>query len=124
MAGSKRVLFIGLDPAVVDYSRWPGLTKEKLKAALQADHDELVQSGFEVTLCFIDRGETAERVIEEALSARRYDAVMIGAGVRKDEEHFLLFEKAINVVHRSAPDARICFNTGPTDSAAAVRRWV
>jgi hypothetical protein len=49
---------------------------------------------------------------------------MIGAGVRKDEEHFLLFEKAINVIHWHAPDARICFNTGPTDSAAAVRRWV
>jgi hypothetical protein len=30
MSGKKHVLFVGLDPAVVDYGRWPGLTAEKL----------------------------------------------------------------------------------------------
>ena len=49
--------------------------------------------------------------------------VMIGAGVRKDDEHFLVFERLINVVHEHAPKARLAFNTGPTDSAAAVQRW-
>lgn len=124
MPERKSVLFIGLDPGVVDYGRWPGLTAEKLRAALEGDRDALGAAGYDVTICFIDRGETAERVIADALAAKGYDAVMIGAGVRKDDEHFLLFEKAINVVHREAPHARICFNTGPTDSAAAVRRWI
>lgn len=27
-------------------------------------------------------------------------------------------------MHRLAPDAHICFNTNPADSAAAVQRWV
>jgi hypothetical protein len=63
-------------------------------------------------------------VVEEALARRSYDCVMIGAGVRTDPEQFFLFEKLINVVHRAAPGARICFNTGPADSADAVRRWV
>jgi len=27
-------------------------------------------------------------------------------------------------VHRLAPNARICFNTTPADSAEAVQRWV
>lgn len=124
MAERKSVLFLGLDPGVVDYAKWPGLTPNKLRASLQADKDALEAGGHHVTICFIDRGETADRVIEAALARRRYDAVMVGAGVRKDEEHFLLFEKAINVVHRHAPDARICFNTGPTDSFAAVRRCI
>jgi DNA-binding LacI/PurR family transcriptional regulator len=124
MSEQKRVLFIGLDPGVVDYGRWPGLTDEKLRGALQADRDALEAAGYDVAVCFIDRGETAERAVGEALSATSYDAVMIGAGVRKDEEHFLLFEKVLNVVHRGAPAAKLCFNTGPTDSFAAVRRWI
>lgn len=124
MPEHKSVLFIGLDPAVVDYARWPGLTEEKLRSALEADRAALADAGYDVAICFIDRGETAESAIADALSRKRYDAVMIGAGVRKDDEHFLLFEAAINAVHRGAPDARICFNTGPFDSAAAVRRWI
>ena len=32
---AKRVLLIGLDPAVVDYDRCPGLTAEKLEAGLR-----------------------------------------------------------------------------------------
>ena len=124
MAEQKRVLFIGLDPEVVDYGRWPGLTEEKLRGALQADRDALEAAGYDVAVCFIDRGETAERAVGEALSANAYDAVMIGAGVRKDDEHFLLFEKVLNVVHRGAPAAKLCFNTGPTNSFAAVRRWI
>lgn len=124
MSERKSVLFIGLDPAVVDYARWPGLSEEKLSSALKADRDALDAAGYDVTICFIDRGETAERAVADALSRKRYDAVMIGAGVRKDDGHFLLFETAINAVHRGAPDARICFNTGPFDSAAAVRRWI
>lgn len=124
MADGKRVLFIGLDPLVVDYRRWPGLTEEKLRGAIKADCNALEAAGYDVTICFIDRGETAERVVETALAEGRYDAVMIGAGVRKDDELFFVFEKVINVVHRGAPGARICFNRGPTDSFAAVRRWI
>ena len=49
---------------------------------------------------------------------------MIGAGVRTDADHFLLFEMVINLVHEHAPQAKICFNTQPLDSVEAVERWV
>lgn len=124
MGDGKRVLFIGLDPTVVEYDRWPGLTRDKLEAALKADRDALAAAGYAVSVCFVDRGETAERVVAETLGRQRYDCIMVGAGVRKDDAQFLLFEKLINVIHRHAPDAAICFNTGPTDSAAAVQRWL
>lgn len=124
MGQGKRVLIIGLDPAVVNFDRWPGLTRERLEAAIQADTAALSEAGYAVSVCFIDRGETAERVVTAALARDRYACVLVGAGVRKDDEMFALFETLINVIHRHAPDAAICFNTGPTDSAAAVRRWV
>jgi hypothetical protein len=48
---------------------------------------------------------------------------MIGAGLRAAAQ-LLLFEKLINVVHTQAPNARICFNTTPADTAETVQRWV
>jgi hypothetical protein len=124
MPQNKSVLMIGLDPEVVEYSRWPGLTADKLLGALRADEAKLNSLGYEASICFVDRGETAEKVVQETLGKQKYDCIMIGAGVRTDAEHFLLFEKLINLVHQHAPDAKICFNTGPTDSAEAVQRWV
>ena len=121
---TKNVLLIGLDPSVVHYSRWPGLTADKLEAQLRRDVTALEESGYSARICFVDHGETAEDVVSATLAQTEFDCILIGAGVRADAEEFLLFEKLINVVHRNAPAARICFNTGPTDSIDAVKRWL
>lgn len=123
----KRVLIVGLDPAVVDYSRVqvPGLTRESLTKALDAAEAELKGMGYRVRMLFIDAGETAEAVVRQALERDTYDCIMIGAGVRVSPDHFLLFERLINLVHRhTAPTVTICFNTRPDDSVAAVLRWL
>ena len=75
-------------------------------------------------MCLTDFGETAEAVVRRQLQQERYDCVMIGAGVRTNPNNFILFEKLINVVHEHAPQARLCFNTLPSDTAAAVQRWL
>ena len=123
MSDEKKVLLIGLDPTVVDYGKWPGLTPEKLEAALRADEKTLNDAGYSASICFIDHGETAEAIVREALAEDSYACILIGAGVRTDNDEFLLFEKLINVVHKAAPDSNICFNTGPTHSFDAVKRW-
>jgi hypothetical protein len=56
--------------------------------------------------------------------SRHFDCVVIGAGLREPAPRLLLFEKIINLVHSLAPQARICFNTTPADTADAVRRWI
>lgn len=119
----KKVLMVGWHPSVVDYSKWPGLTPERLEAGLRADEQKLNDLGFDVSIEFVYSGETATEQLKSTLRATRFDVVMIGAGVRKDDDHFLVFEKLVNLVHAHAPDARIAFNTGPTDSDAAVQRW-
>ncbi len=121
---AKRILLIGLDPSVVNYERWPGLTAEKLEMGLRRDESTLNETGYNAEICFVDHGATAEDVVRSKLLETNFDCVLVGAGVRTDDEEFLLFEKLINVVHEYAPKARICFNTGPTDSVAAVQRWV
>lgn len=117
------VLLIGLDPKVVNYERWPGLTAEKLQEGLQRDVALLNESGYDAEICFVDHGQTAEAVVKGKLADTDFDCIMIGAGVRTDNEEFVLFEKLVNVVHQHAPAAKICFNTNPTDSVDAVKRW-
>jgi nucleotide-binding universal stress UspA family protein len=119
-----KVTLIGLDPDVVVYDRWPGMTPEKLLAALNGDTDRMRTAGYDASICFVDHGATAEATVRAALAANDVDCILIGAGVRTDPAEFLLFETLINVAHQAAPKARICFNTGPTDSMDAVQRWV
>ena len=124
MSPKKSVLVIGLEPTLVDYTAFPGLDAPKVLAALEADRERLNGLGYEVQLCLIDLGETAEAVVLEQLRQKRFDCIVIGAGVRTVPRHFILFERLINVVHQHAPQAKLCFNTKPSDTAEAVQRWL
>lgn len=123
MNSEKRVALVGWDPKVVDYNKWPGLTADRLAAALEGDRSKLDALGYDASLLFIDDAETAFDVVKTALNEEHYDCVLIGAGVRTVDEHFIVFEKLVNAVHEAAPNARICFNTNPNDTAEAVQRW-
>ena len=124
MEKKKRVLVIGLEPTLVDYSLIPDLNAEKVLAALKADQTKLNALGYDTDFCFTDLGRTAEAVVLQKLSESTFDCILIGAGIRTLPKHFLLFEKLINVVHENAPKAKLCFNTKPSDTAEAVQRWV
>ena len=120
---NKRVLMVGWHPTVVDYDKYPGLNAEKLEAGLRADQKRLAEQGYDTSIGFLYSGDTATDQLAETLAEESFDVVLIGAGVRRDDDHFLVFENLVNVVHEHAPKARIAFNTGPSDSEAAIRRW-
>ena len=125
----KTVLIIGLDPALIDFSEpgyaaFPGLNAAKVMAGITGDQERLKAIGYDTHICLTDFGDTAEAVVLARLNQKQFDCIMIGAGVRAVPSNFILFEKLINVVHAHAPRAKICFNTKPTDTAEAVRRWV
>ncbi|MCI0446594.1 hypothetical protein L0152_25740 [bacterium] len=123
----KSVLCVGLDPKLIDFTQPgypPGMDATKVLTGLKSSEDELTSLGYVVQMCLTDFGETAETVLQNALKQKRFDCVLIGAGVRAVPSNFLLFEKLINVVHEHAPQARICFNTLPSDTAEAVKRWL
>jgi hypothetical protein len=120
---SSKVIAIGLDPSVVDYSAMPQFTPQMFQSYIEAQIEHVRSLGYDVTSCLVDLGETAEAVTAEALNSRRFDCILIGAGLRQ-ADRLLLFEKIINLVHRLAPQASICFNTTPADTAEAVQRWI
>lgn len=129
MAVGKSVLIIGLQPELIDFSApdfaaFPGLNAAKIHAALEADRAKLNGLGYEAQLCLTDAGETAEAVVAGLLKKKRFDCVLIGAGIRTIGRYFILFEKLINAVHEHAPQAKLCFNTQPNDTAEAVQRWI
>ena len=124
MAAGRSILGIGLDPAVVDFSAAPNLTAELVRAYIDAQIESLRAQGYEAESCLIDLGETAEQVVEQALTARTFDCIVIGAGLREPPERLLLFEKVLNLIHRLAPQSRIAFNTNPADTAEAALRWI
>jgi len=123
------VLVIGFEPTMLDFSSaefaaFPGLDAPKVLHALKADEARLRDLGCDVELCLIDLGETAETVVADRLRRKQFDCILIGAGVRTIPSHFILFERLINLLHAHAPQAKLCFNTNPGDTAAAVQRWL
>ena len=120
----KTVLAIGIEPSLVDFSAFPGLTAELVTGYIEAQIERLRAMGYDADSCLIDLGDTAEAVASLALGAKHYDCVVIGAGLREPRERLELFERIINLVHLAAPQSRICFNTTPAETAEAVQRWV
>jgi hypothetical protein len=124
---AKKVLIVGIDPFLIDFSSaefaaFPGLTSVKVEAGIKGSIQQLNQTGYEADLCWVDFGFTAANVLEKKLKQRAFDTVLIGAGIRVPEKNFKLFEELLNVVHQNAPKAKICFNTNPGDTIAAVER--
>ncbi len=125
MTRNKKVLMIGLDPKVVDYSHLAvKLDEPTLRAGLATGEKRLRDLGYDARWLLVDRGETAEAIVSAALKEKAFDCVLIGAGIRTIPPMFPLFEKIINVVHAGAPHAKICFNTVPEDTAVSVQRWL
>lgn len=122
------VLQTGLDPDLIDYSspdfaQFPGIDREMLRKANDDNVAALRAAGFDVDNILIDFGETAVDVIRAAITAKRYDAVLIGAGVRMVPSNTQLFEALVNLVHAELPNARFVFNYAPKTSPDDIYRW-
>src|SRR5262249_41642203 len=122
-----RVLLVGYDPETVDFSDPalpPGMSVEKVRAGIAVALEQFAVQGWEADVGFIRPDETAGPTVERLLASKKYDCVVIGAGVRLPPRRLQVFEAVINAVHKAAPGAVIAFNTRPDDSAIAAARWL
>ena len=120
-------LQIGLHPSTIDYdapdfAAFTGLTEESLHAANDENLALLRQAGYEADGCQIDFGENALGTVRAVLEHARYDAVLIGAGVRLTPGNTLLFESILNLVHTALPHARFIFNQNAKATPDDIRR--
>lgn len=123
------VIQIGLDPEVIDYSspdfaHFGDLSKELLRAANNDNVAGLRAQGYEVDNCLIDFGAAGVDKARRWLEAKRYDAVLIGAGIRLVAINTLLFESIVNIAHETQPGCRFVFNRAAQSTPGDVRRWL
>jgi hypothetical protein len=118
---TPRVLVIGLDPYRVPGPWDPKPVADSIEAGIArfAEHG----LGVETCLFGLDGSDDVAAVVAAALRARPWECVVIGGGVR-DEDQLELFEQVLNLVRRYAPDAAIAFNGATADIFDAAARWV
>ncbi|OBA76613.1 hypothetical protein A5641_20740 [Mycobacterium sp. 1554424.7] len=122
------VIQIGLDPDVIDYSapdfaQFPGLSRDTLRAANDDNVAALRAAGYDVDNCLVDFGTTGAEKARRWLAAKRYDAVLIGAGIRLVASNTLLFESIVNAAHATQPGCRFVFNRAAASTPGDLRRW-
>ena len=119
----KRVLQIGIDPSVIDFSPWPGQDADKLRARIATAEAALRSEGLEVTPCLVpDDVDAAEEVVRACLAGRTFDVIEIGSGIRTSHEYTAVFERVVNTVVAFQPGVPLCFNDSPETTLDAVRR--
>ena len=120
-----RVLLVGYEPEAVDFTDPalpPGMSVEKVRAGIELALKQFAARGWEGDVGFIRPDDTAGPIVERLLAAKKYDCIVIGAGVRLPPRSLGVFEAIVNAVHKAAPDAAIAFNSRPEDSADAAAR--
>jgi hypothetical protein len=122
-----RVLFVGQKPETVDYSDPaipPGFNAEKINAGIAVAVAKIKERGWQADVCMIPPDDTAGPILEKQMASATYGCVVIGGGLRLPPKSLWLFERVVNAVHKSAPNAAIAFNTRPEDTAEAAARWL
>jgi hypothetical protein len=114
------VLVVGLDP-----HRVPGpWDPEPIASAIAAAVQRCVAADLDAVTCLIgvDGSDDIASVVSAALASRPWDCVVVGGGLRGDEELLADFELVVNLAHRLAPQASIGFNRHPDDLLETVHR--
>ncbi|MFI8088234.1 hypothetical protein ACIF9R_07925 [Streptomyces sp. NPDC086080] len=121
-----KVLYIGLHPSTLDYSRIPdGLDEVTLTARIEAGNAALREAGYDVVWCPVDPApDQAEATVREHLGKQAFGVAVIGGGVRLFPEHTLLFERLVDVLTEAVPGIRLGFNTEPGNTIDVLRRWI
>jgi hypothetical protein len=125
MPQSKRVLIIGEKPEMVDFSDPAipsGMNADKVRKGLETALRKLRERGFEPDVVLTTTEEAAAEEVAAALGVKKYDCVVVGAGLRIVPKMTRTFEAVMNAIHQHAPQAKLAFNTDPEDSAAAAGR--
>jgi len=123
----NKILVIGMDPKTIDFTNPEipqGVTPEKIEKGTAATLEQLRLLGYNAELFLVKTGATDLSNLTKQLQDKNYDGVVIGNGIRSIKVNFILFEQLVNIVHVSAPKAKIIFNTSPTDTDEAVKRWL
>lgn len=76
------VLATGIDPWLAEPSSLGGFTPELVRAYIDAQIGRLSGLGYDAESCPIGRGDTADKIMEQALKSKVFGWIVVGAGLR------------------------------------------
>ena len=120
-----RVLVIGIDPDLVDYSDPalpPGLNADGVRAGVERGLSDLRDAGHDPAHHYITPDPASLGSLADHLRHNQYECITIGGGVRLPPRNLVLFEAVLNVVAASAFRPTIALVSRPDEVAAAVAR--
>jgi hypothetical protein len=121
-----RVLNVGLHPDLVtELAERRGLPTraEEVRRGLEQTRASLDRLGVDFDSYLVAGGVDVAEGLRVALMRCRYDFAVIGGGVRLDPEMTHLLEVLVNTIVAVSPSTVLCFNTGPSTTVDAIRRW-
>ncbi len=120
-----QILVIGYAPDAVDYTDPlipKGVDEKKVAEGIDADMRKMRERGWDAEHLNIRADDDLTGIIRNRLAGKRYDCIVIGAGVRVTTKRIGVCETIVNAVRENAPQTPIGFNGGPDTSADAVSR--
>lgn len=123
----KTILIIGMDPHTIDFASPEipqSLTIEKIEKGLKATLEKLNSMGFDAEPFLLETDNTDMGKLEKYLNETNFDGIVVGNGIRSISSNFILFEQIINGLHTNAPKSKIIFNTMPSNTDEAIKRWL
>ena len=127
----KSILVVGLGElpdkshTTSDTAIRQGGSTERIRASVEemASSPD-IRKDFVVEVVFVSPNEVPQGIKEyrQSLSARTWDGVIIGFGIRGVPEFTRYFEDLVNVTREVAPQARFGFTESPNDMKPCVLR--
>lgn len=118
-----KILIVGEDPASLKPQDLPpGVTPRGILQALNDARGALQSQGHDAQILLTTSAERIADELAEAVRGRRFDVLVIGAGLRTLPPMATHFERLMNAIREHAPDARLAFNSKPDDTAEAAER--
>jgi hypothetical protein len=127
MTDQPRILLIGIDPDKMDFSGPgvpPGVNAQMVHMAIAMGNTRMAERGLACDMLLVAPDEPNDDALIRQLEQTSYGVIVIGGGLRKPDATVALLERMLNAIHAHAPNAKIAFNTNPTDSADAAMRWL
>lgn len=116
---SPSVIQLGLP---VDYHKFDQKSKDWLAPLLEKGEKKMKEAGIQYAQVDVTPEEGVEPVVKY-LKEHKVDAVVIGAGIRRDMDLTYFMEQLIETAKTHAPHCKILFNTGPDTALEATQRW-
>ena len=121
-----RVLMVGVDPELVDFSDPalpPGMNAEAIRQGIAVGLAALQAGGHDAAHIYISSQATeAADGLSQRLASDPVDCVVIGGGVRLPPPSLILFEAVVNAVAQCSPTPAIALIALPPQALEAANR--